>query len=67
MMHGCRHSLPPSRLADCCWKPLGKTLVPAVPVIQASEREPSRLSQSGFYVFSFDFKMFVLMVLKNVE
>lgn len=55
-MHGCRHPLPPSRLADCCWKPLGKTLVLAVPIIQASEREPNRLNQSGFYVFSFDLK-----------
>ena len=60
-------TLPPSRLADCWWEPLGRTLVPAAPVIQASEREPSRLSQSGFYVFSFDFEMFILMVLKNVE
>lgn len=55
-MHRCRHPLPSSRLADCCWKPLGKTLVLAVPMIQASERKPNRLNQSGFYVFSFDFK-----------
>ena len=60
-----RGPLPPSRLADCCWKPLGKTLVLAVPIIQASEREPNRLNQSGFYVFSFDLKIVYLDGIKK--
>lgn len=58
-MNGHRHSFSLSRLTNWCWKVCAELLSLTFPfplLEQASEREPSRWSHSGFYV-CFDLKI----------